>query len=119
MELLRIILWLPGLVAAFWRTPAQAIFSAIILLALGLSPLGFYIQYSFFTWAGVCQGGDCNLQYFEEYFESLIPMWQASCLVLLCITWGALSVFIWVLFFLFVLRIFFLMLVGMINLVRR
>jgi len=119
MGLLNFIFGLPGLVAAFWRTPGQAIFSAIILLALGLSPLGFYVQYEFFTWAGLCQSGDCNLRYFEEYFESLIPMWQASCLVLFCVTWGALSVFLWVLFFLFVIRIFFLTLAGMFNLVRR
>lgn len=119
MELLRIILRLPGLVTLFWQTPAQTIFSAIVLLALGLSPIGFYVQYEFFIWAGLCHEGDCNLRYFEEYFESIIPMWQASCLFLFCVTWGALSVFVWVLFCLFIVRLFFLTLVGAVNLVRR
>ena len=118
MDFLRVIFRLPGLVTLFWQTPAQAIFSAFVLLALGLSPLGFYVQYEFFTWAGVCQGGDCNLRYFEEFFEELTTLWHASCLVLFCITWGALSVFIWILLCLFIIRIFFLSLVGVFNFIR-
>jgi hypothetical protein len=119
MEFLRVIFRLPGLVTLFWQTPAQAICSAIILFALAVSPLGFYVQYEFFTWAGLCQGGDCNLRYFEEFFEETITLWQASCFVIFCVTWGALSIFIWVLLFLFIIRIIFLSLVGFFNLVRR
>lgn len=74
---------------------------SIILVAIGLSPVGFIVPYAIFSILELCKGAlgsgvSCQLPAGNDYFEEWAVIFEVSCFLLgACLPWGILALAIW------------------------